>query len=173
MIYIINGYPQSGKDSVVSIFEELHPEIRVGNYSSVELPKEIFSIFEEYDKSPEGRAKLSQVKNALEGRVDYVRVEVEDRLRLVDVLFVHCREVRNIKRLQRQFPGSVTVLVKRSKAKEEYLSGRVTNGSDSDVEGMSYDVVINNEGSLEDLKREVKVKLTGEAFPKPSGYFDW
>lgn len=28
MIYIINGYPQSGKDSVASIFEELHPGIR-------------------------------------------------------------------------------------------------------------------------------------------------
>lgn len=38
---------------------------------------------------------------------------------------------------------------------------------------MSYDVVIDNEGSLEDLKEEVKAKLTGEAFPKPSGYFDW
>lgn len=45
MIYIINGYPQSGKDSVVSIFEELYPE-EVRGWELSELREELAKLLE-------------------------------------------------------------------------------------------------------------------------------
>lgn len=150
-LIIINGYPRAGKDTVASMIKDAL--CFVTEYSTVDLPKKILRLVSgDFEKSPEVRKLLSDLKSLLLESVDYPVAEIES-IR-TPIVIVHCREKSNIQHLRSRFP-SIVVKVSRKSAEVAYKSG-LLNKSDSDVDSVEYDFEIENNSTLEDLRAEVK-----------------
>ena len=158
-IVIINGTPGSGKDQFVKEAQNLLGDFRCYNYSTVDFVKfvAVCAGWRE-DKTPRNRKFLSDLKKLLAYWNDIpfkktVR-EIEDAYRCAlnhkcveeSVIFIHCREPEEIERFVDYF-GAHTLLVKRAAADELEQS----NDSDANVSDYAYDVIVENDGTIEDL----------------------
>lgn len=151
-VIIINGYPRSGKDTVVALAEDLLCE-EVHNVSTVDRVKAAAKALGwKGEKSAEWRSFLHELKmlwtNEFDGPFGYV-VDTASKLRQqpgLHVMFVHSREPAEISRFHRYFNDSYfglstkcsTLLVKRSGAEQ------FDNYADSNVENGEYEHVIVN-----------------------------
>lgn len=158
-LVIINGTPGSGKDQFVKEAQNLLGDFRCYNYSTVDFVKfvAICAGWKE-DKSPRNRKFLSDLKKLLTYWDDIpfkktIR-EIEDCYRYAlnhkcveeSVMFIHCREPEEIERFVNEC-GARTLLVKRAAADEIEQS----NDSDANVSDYAYDVIVENDGTIEDL----------------------
>jgi hypothetical protein len=67
------------------------------------------------------------------------------------ILFIHCREPEEIKRLVDDFKCSTLLITNNNITQVE------SNHADANVNNYNYDFVIHNDGTLEDLKVEVEL----------------
>lgn len=162
-IFIINGYPASGKDTFVEMVrEELLPRgIPVHNISSI---RPVWNMLKSAGidmdrKGPAERKLAAEVKSALENYDWCVtkRVMEDARASLIGaqhaLCFVHMREAAAIKRA---IPLGGThrvmkVLVKRPGAIED-----MDNHADTDVMNTTYDIIVNNDSDLTGLRGAAK-----------------
>lgn len=142
----------SGKDSFVKACQNINPTIQ--NISSIEYVKQVaHELGWDGIKDTKGRRFLSDLKMALSAYNDAPFImtikDIEDYDKDATV-FVHIRESDDIDKYKAYFEHNgdivTTVLINNSRVKPI-----ASNFADADVYNSSYDWIIDNEGTLDDL----------------------
>ena len=136
-VIIINGAGGAGKDTLCAIAARHYA---VTSVSAVDRIKEI-ARFGGWDgvKDERGRKLLSDIKLAFIAYNDLPFASLMEAYRAfcasqARVLFIHCREPKEIAKLQAAIPGSLSLLVRRPGAQSHF-----GNASDDEVENYRYD----------------------------------
>ena len=155
-IIIINGLPNSGKDTLVEYIKtELEQnKISVFNVHASDPAKEALKILGwDGEKTPEIRKKLADLvvysKQAFDGVYKYLESMV-DKLPQKSVLFIHERAIDNITLYNNCFKIDCNLLVLRDEAVS------YDNVADQGILAYThcYDSIITNNGTKEDLKQK-------------------
>lgn len=158
-VIILNGCNQSGKDKFVEIFKEItvHP---VYNVDTVLDVKSIAMRMGWNGKKDEPSRKfLHEIKKAWTNFnngpfVNSINVIEEDDAEKNKVFFVMCREPEEIQKYKDQYKEDcITILIRRDASKV------ANNYADESVENYEYDYIIENNGTLEDLKYSVETLI--------------
>ena len=164
-IFIINGSGGVGKDTFVKLVsEELNDILKkfhtVINFSSIERVKEIAKeVGWDGGKTEKDRKFLSDLKlltgnycdmpyESMKNKVNEFLTEEESKL-----LFIHIREPEEIKRAVKDF-GAKTILIVRKSIKHI-----TSNMADENVFNYDYNYVIENDGTVDDLRNKAKLLL--------------
>mgnify|MGYP002564953594 FL=1 len=144
---IITGAGGAGKDTLCAIAARHYA---VTSVSAVDRIKEI-ARFGGWDgvKDERGRKLLSDIKLAFIAYNDLPFASLMEAYRAfcasqARVLFIHCREPKEIAKLQAAIPGSLSLLVRRPGAQSHF-----GNASDDEVENYRYDYIYENSQPLE------------------------
>ena len=171
--YVVNGRAGSGKTS----FEDLvmrYADVPSMNVSTIDFVKQVdYTCGWDGTKTPHNRKFLSDLKDLLTNwdDVPYKRVEkaVTDFNRGLKergydtvnaIVFMDCREPIEIKKLKDRL-GARTIFIDRKL--EDY---EPSNHADAEVENFDYDITIDNNGDLHDLRLEVANFLKNENIPE-------
>lgn len=165
MVFIINGSGGIGKDEFIKcIMRRTH----VDNISSIDPVKRIYSSIEGYthidiaDKNEINRKLLADTKHLFDERFDFTENYVLDKLDdflnhrclniknysdepVSDIAFVHIREPENIAKIVNKI-SVYTILMK-----SDRVNSITSNSADANVEEYNYDMVISNNGTIDDL----------------------
>lgn len=154
-IFIINGAARSGKDTFVETVREVSGII-LHNISSVGNVKEAATILGWDGKKDErGRQFLSDLKDisskVYNGPLSFM---LANALCITQgLIFFHIREPDEITELKKKCEEHSldvsTILLKRPDITQ------FTNHADQNVENFEYDYIINNDGSIKKLKKQV------------------
>lgn len=166
-IVIINGSGGVGKDTFVDLMKQFvensRSSIFIHNISTVDQVKQALKLlgWEEVVKTEEDRNNMSIMKNisvkSYDGVFKYVydyvksvcdiynRMDDYSKLYRHTIIFIHCREPEEIKRLCNEF-NAYSLLVCNNRVKHI-----TSNPSDENVYKYNYDFVLHNNGSVEDL----------------------
>lgn len=166
MIYIVNGFPCSGKTTFEDIVTTLvGGEPIAYKLSTVDFVKHIAKTCG-WDgiKTPKTRKFLCDLKNLLTDwddvpfkmiaqKISYIRnSEFFDggNFEKKSLIFIDCREPREIDKIKNAFAAK-TILVRRESAENVK---EISNEADLNVLNYNYDIVINNNGSMLNLVEE-------------------
>lgn len=156
-IIVINGMGGVGKSTFVSLCHEIDP--RVIETSTVDFVKEI-ALQAGWDgvKDEAGRRFLSDLKDAMERYRDIPNKKIDDFIKSHpdNIIFIHAREPHNIQYYKDKY-NAMTVLITNPNAKK--VQG---NHADREVNKYDYDLIIENDGTIEDLKDIAKWFLTNK-----------
>ena len=161
--FIINGRPRSGKDTFVNFcLEELGAFGKL--ISTVDFVKKIATECGwDGTKDLKNRKFLSDLKDLLTnwGDVPYKKTLQEIDMFKFDldywdvsdkgVVFIMCREPKEIERFEREL-NAKSVLILRASVEFEQQS----NHADSEVLNHKYDYIIENNGTVDELKEKAK-----------------
>lgn len=164
-IFIINGMATCGKDTFVELVNK-HAYNEFGfeaiSYSSVTKVKEIMKHcgWDGISKTEKDRKFMSDLKLLL---TEYNDLPMNDMKEFLNVfwdkeigkrfamVFYHIREPEEIERASKEF-NAKTILIKRDSVKHI-----TSNMADNNVYNYDYDIVIENNGTLEGLKEKAKL----------------
>lgn len=154
-VFIVNGYPQSGKTTFETLCQEelFKKNIKVKMLSTIDPIKEIArTIGWDGNKDAKGRKFLSDLKDALEDYCNFSFNYIRDILAKAeyDVYFIDSREPKQIAELCHTF-NAYAILVRRYDKNVDFL-----NHADLDAEKFEYNIYIDNTSSFENLKRQVE-----------------
>ena len=155
-IIVINGSGTSGKDTLIEIMVSiLNKNIIIKNISTIDPIKKIAkNIGWNEKKDNKVRRLLSDLKDAMTRynnfSFNYVKNEI-DMLKesLEYLIFVHVRESKEIEKIVEYYDDIVTLLIRRPNNKN------FDNHADEDVENYCYDYIIENNGTLDNLKESI------------------
>lgn len=157
-IYVLNGKAGSGKTTFFELIEEKCRNY-VFNYSTVDLVKEVATFCGwNGEKTPENRKFLSDLKDLLTEWDDVPYKDCIQEIHRIESLansydvnhsdwaiFIDCREPQEIQKFVDRL-GAKTIFIDRE------IKGYIaSNHADAEVENFKYDIIINNNGTLEDL----------------------
>ena len=155
-IYILNGKAGSGKTTFFKLIEEKCHNY-VYNYSTVDLVKKVaYGCGWNGSKTPENRKFLSDLKDLL---TEWDDVPYKDCL----------KEIKRITSLADIYDiehDDWAIFIDRKI--EDY---NASNHADANVENFEYDIVINNNGTLEDLAAVAMNFIKTEGIKIK--YYDW
>jgi hypothetical protein len=163
-IIVINGSGTSGKDEIAKIAQSFL-KIKVKVISSVDKVKEIAEQLGWYGhKNDLGRKFLSDLKDAWTNFNNGPLMDISKKIDELDsnqdwLIFVHIREpeeiykIKNFTGLKDNHGEIVTLLIRRSNIE------KFNNHADQEVEEYPYDYIIENNGTLYDLKEHVRLFL--------------
>lgn len=150
-VFVINGAPRSGKTTFANLVKD-----RVENcvvLSTIDEVKNLaYSAGWDGTKTPENRRFLSGLKKVLTEWNDHVVKGIESNIKLYRIIqpetvfFIDCREPDEIEKLCTRFDAQA-VLVRRREAEIAPTS----NASDADVLDYQYDIIVDNNDTLEVL----------------------
>jgi hypothetical protein len=163
-IYVINGFPRSGKSSFVSFcLDELCGWGK--EVSTVDFVKKLAKECGwDGKKTPKSRKFLSDLKDLLTEWDDIPYKEILKEKRIFEYgfeqfdmtadkafLFIHCREPKEIDRIKNSIDGCnvYTLCIYADRADMPKVDN---NSSDIEVYNYKYDFSIDNNESLEELK---------------------
>jgi len=155
----INGYPRSGKDTFVDLCKEVSKFRVVCKYSSVDQVKSAARLLG-WDgiKDKDTRNFLSLLKDESDKVFDtsfrYMKDRIECHSSFIDkwnvqnqyFLFFHMREPENIERFCKEFDSTRTLFIRRDGLEE------FDNHADRNVNNYNYEFVIDNNGSIDELR---------------------
>ena len=161
-VFVINGKGGSGKDTFV---ENVNKYIPSDNYSSIEYIRRIASLLGwDGSKSDKNRKFLSDLKMLsteyndmpFQDMIQYINHFLISMYNTNELLFVHIREPKEIKRLV-EFCENInidihTVYIHNSKL----ISRTYNNDADDNTEDYAYDYIVDNSSDLEHLDCEVR-----------------
>jgi len=167
-VYIVNGPPGCGKTT----FEKMAKAIMIFYgymgmiYSSIDFVKEIAQECGwDGSKTPKNRKFLSDLKELLTEWDDVPFKKIEERLEQFEiglsqyemspaqgVAFIDIREPEEIKKACERL-GAKSILITRGDVDAAAFN---SNKSDNSVYDYEYDIVIQNDGTLEDLQQKAK-----------------
>lgn len=165
-VFIINGSGGVGKDSFVEeVRNQADISTKVDNYSSVSKVKEVAKIIGwNGAKTEKDRKFLSDLKlltteyndMPLNDMKRFANSVMNDDVDISKILFLHIREPEEIAKAVNEFKeyNAKTILVKRDSVKHI-----TSNMADENVYNYNYNIVINNNGTIEDLKEKAKCFL--------------
>ena len=159
-IVLINGKAGCGKDTFVTMCQDVLSIDNVYNISTVDFVKQV-AEYCGWDgaKTPENRKFLSDLKDLLTYWNDVPFKKVAESVQSCcacasllnsfynSVIFIHCREPKEIKKLAVEFDAT-TLLIRRDAAE----CVEQINHADNEVLNYEYDYVIPNNGSLSELR---------------------
>jgi len=165
-VLIINGAPQSGKDTFIDfINEEPNHGANVYAYSSIDCIKEAAKkIGWDERKDTRGRKFLSDLKDALTAYNDTPFWEVVRHGMLAnennyEFFCVCAREPAEIQKLVEYYEKACidchAVLIKNDKAEEDAMKNQ-TNHADRNYMNFVYHFIINNNSTLDVFQRNVR-----------------
>lgn len=153
MIYIINGYAESGKDTFVDLVRQSLKVVPVINISSVGQIRSIAQDYFGWDgvtKDTKTRQLLSDLKNLqtayCDGPFNFMCNQI-DFCFDGSVIFVHIREIDEIRKMVDRYPDAKTILIYRPDFEKDVIN---------DIYNYRYDLNIFNDGTLEDLGMKAK-----------------
>ena len=153
-VIIINGTGGSGKDTFVEFCGEF---ANVINISSVDKVKEAAKILVGWngEKDEKSRKLLVDLKQLSIDYNDfpskYIKQKYDEFMESnSNYLFIHIREIDEIEKIKNML-GAKTMLVKNPR-----VALITSNDSDGNVYNYSYDYVIENDGTLEELKQKAR-----------------
>ena len=162
-IIVINGYPESGKDTFVNFCKDIVGEAYCKNISTVDFIKYISTKCGcDITKTAKNRKFLSDMKDLLTEWNDVpfqkVKNEIDSFYRDLKsygadkhgIVFIHCREPEEIERLEKELDAK-SVFIDRKESKKEQ-----SNHADSRVENHSYTYIIDNNEDLDHLKKSAE-----------------
>lgn len=159
-VVVINGHPRAGKDTFVKFCQEILGTFRCRNLSTIDYIKKIAPLFGwREEKTPEARRFLAKLKDITTEYNDFSYRYIKKQFSAIEkeewngediIVFVHCREPKDIERFVRDY-NAITVLVKNKRVEDEY-----SNEADANVEDYKYDVTILNNTTLDNLKLSAK-----------------
>lgn len=167
-VLVLNGAPGSGKDLFVSYCQQLLGADVCHNLSTVDYVKEIAKTLG-WDGKKDARSRkfLSDLKDALTQWRDLPFQDVTTKLMLIkkqaskknsdEIVFIHCREPEEIAKLVSRL-GAEAIIIRRDVAENKEQS----NHADERVFEYEYDVMIDNNGTVEDLLENARVFLREE-----------
>lgn len=156
-VYIINGYPGSGKTTFEQNVQRILGDTNCKIYSTIDRVKEI-AVECGWDgtKTPTNRKFLSDLKMLLTRWGEVPIKDIEKKINAFSedlkyyigsdefgVVFVDCREPEEIDKLKQLF-NAKTIFIDRP----HYQRDTILNNSDKDVENYQYDQIISNDGSF-------------------------
>ena len=160
-IFVINGMPRAGKDTFVEMCQM--QALWCLNVSTVDFVKEL-AVRCGWDgtKTPENRAFLSDLKDLLTRWNNVPFNMVRQRIFLFEkqieqydfksddgVVFIHCREPEEIQKFV-DYYNAQTILIRR----ESIETKEQSNHADAEVFNCKYDFVVENNGTLDELKQK-------------------
>lgn len=153
-IIILNGKPRAGKDTFAYLLNKYIP---VYKYSSVEMVKTIaLDCGWKGGKTEKDRKFLSDLKQLTSAYSDLSYKDVLKRIELFEkgeikehILIVDVREPEDIERLK-QATGAITVFIQNDNVPEI-----TSNMADANVDKYEYDIVVENNGTLEEFEETV------------------
>ncbi len=161
-IFVLNGSPRSGKDTLTDFFSEYG---FVYHFSYVDVVRDMLkSIHIDFSHKTDGdRQLIESICNALEKYDDVPMKHLCSNVRYtIDVenwrnlnhsnsafIFVDIRKPDNIKRFIKEFPETITLYIEDGKD-----INNVTE-SDASVRDYEYDYCIENTGTLTEFKSAV------------------
>lgn len=157
-VFILNGMAQSGKDTFYKLVSSL-TSCETFHFSIIDKIKDQASMMFGWDgqKGEEDRKFLHELKVLTDDYNDqnfkYVYDGIKDALYLntQDVnIFIDMREEKDILRAKQEL-NAITILIKNNN-----VENILTNNADANVFNMEYDIVIDNSGTIEDLKLKAK-----------------
>lgn len=163
-IFITNGQGASGKDTFVNYVNEILTPLNysVAKTSIIDYIKQIAGIVGwNGGKSEKDRKFLCNLKNAFDEWDDSpfkVSCCMLKQMQRDDVFcaFIDMREPDDIEKMKRAFPSAQTILIKRP------YQLKYGNEADDNVFNYNYDIIIENNGTLEDLKESAKAFCINE-----------
>ena len=168
-IVIINGTGGAGKDTFVTMCKDVLGAERIYNISTVDFVKEVATMCGwDGTKTPKNRKFLSDLKDLLTEWDDVPLKKImadavscsacAEILGELDrsILFIHCREPKEIEKLVNAFKDDVVTLLIRREAAENVEQ---INHADNDVLNYSYDYTIYNNDSLSALRAQAEIFL--------------
>lgn len=163
IVVIINGRGGVGKDSLVFMvqYHMYFHNLQIGNYSSVTPAKKAAKILGwDGEKGEKGRQFLSDLKDMstrlYNGPIEYMLSCIKRNSHIEKIMFFHVREPEEIAIFQTYLDDlgieNYSLLVRRD--------GLTSYGNHADmrVEEFEYDIIIHNDGMLQDLDTEA-IKL--------------
>jgi len=168
VVFVINGYPRSGKDTVVDILKN-DLGYSVHSCSTIDTVKKAAELLGwRGEKTPHMRNFLSALKDLyteyLDGPfnevVNIIKYHVQNPEIPVDLITVMCREPSEIQKImdwcQDNNIACFSIIVKRPLLEENDHN----NTGDSFVKDFDYDIEILNDSSLEELKQTVSFMMS-------------
>lgn len=156
-VFIVNGSGGVGKDTFVDLISVSN--VGKVHYSSVTRIKEVARQlgWDGKSKTEKDRKFLSDLKDLV---TDYSDLPYNLMCKMIDrllntqdpiILFIDIREPNEIQRIV-DYCGARTILVKRDSV--EHIT---SNTGDGGVFNYNYDIVVDNNGTLDDLKETAKM----------------
>lgn len=154
-VFITNGMARCGKDTFAMFLNEFVPTLK---YSSIDKVKEIAALCGwDGGKTEKDRKFLSDLKmlttefsnmpfKAMQEKVSEFLKDNVHKVMLIDI-----REPEEIEKAKDAF-NAETILIKNDR-----VDVITSNDGDAGVFDYAYDFVIENEGTLEDFKENIKV----------------
>lgn len=163
-IFVINGYPLSGKDSFAKNLSLCLKEKywQCNDYSSVDEIKEAATLLG-WDgvKDEKNRLFLSKLKDMgtiyFNSPLKYMQrmvVEFKEKYSKGVIIF-HIREPEEIFKFKEIYPETKTIFMKRNNKQEVY-----GNHADQNVENYTYDITIHNNEGLQELRDKARLFST-------------
>lgn len=153
-VIVINGTGGSGKDTFVEFCSEF---IKIINISSVDKVKEAAKILVGWDGSKDeiSRKLLVDLKQLSIEYNDYPTIYIQEQYDNFiksdfNILFIHIREINEIKKIKDLLKAK-TLLIRNPR-----VSLITSNNSDKNVYNYTYDYIIENDGTLDDLRKKAK-----------------
>ena len=155
--YVVNGAPTTGKDTFCSFCQDILTNKKLGRgfvISSVDFVKEVARFCGwKGDKTPKNRKFLSDLKDLLSDWDNIPNKKIFETIKSLTeqypyenlFFFIMIREPENIKQIVNGY-GAKAVLIKRDINIKEF-----SNHADAEVENYNYDLIIQNNGTLDDL----------------------
>ena len=171
-IFVVNGVPQSGKDTFVNFcLDELTGWGK--SVSTIDFVKEVAVLCGwSGKKTPKDRKFLSDLKDLLTdwGNVPYNKVLKEKQIFEYSFdgfginpekafFFIFCREPKEIQKFVDGI-NAKTILIRR----EIVENIEQSNHADAGVFNFDYDIIIENNGTLKDLRDKAKKFLKEEGW---------
>ena len=165
-IFVVNGAPRSGKDTFCNFVREQMSEGYCMNLSTVDKVKEIArECGWDGEKDPKSRKFLSDLKDLL---TEWKEIPIKDTIQKIRnfefyfrqlyldsstaCIFIMAREPSDIYVLTNLLPNCRSLIVRNAKAEAEPTS----NHADAEILNYKYDIIIDNNGTLENLKKTAK-----------------
>jgi len=153
-IFIVNGKPRCGKDTFAEILGSMVPVMK---YSSIDKVKGIgIECGWDGGKTEKDRKFLSDLKklttayNDMSFKAVASKVELFRKNHIHEILLIDIREPEEIKRAQWEFNAD-SILIENDR-----VENVVSNESDANIYNYRYDYVIQNNGTLDEFRENIK-----------------
>jgi dephospho-CoA kinase len=166
-VIIVNGYPRSGKDTFINLCLESEPTSQAFySISSVDFIKQMLTSYGVNidNKTEKDRKLISGIGNLLEEHSEIKTKKIKQRIfeHLKELsmfnsihIFVQIREnniINNIINWSSEYTNIQVIKLLITSNREQKIT---SNNSDKDIINYIPDLVIQNNGSIEDLQKKV------------------
>lgn len=154
-IFIVNGKPRAGKDTFAEL---LSKHCRVFKYSSVDKVKKIAAQCGwDGGKTDKDRKFLSELKRITTEFNDMAYDDLAEKVAyflktdFFDVMLIDIREPEEIERAIEGFGAEAVYIL------NDNIPSNTSNYADANVENFEYDIIVTNNGTLDDFEKTVEV----------------